>query len=295
MPLLRINQALALAGAASRRGAEALVTAGRVKLNGQVVASLAVRVNTERDELLLDGKKLRFAAPVYFVFHKPRGLLSTMQDESGRECVGAVARTLPGSPVPVGRLDRASEGLMLLTNDGQVALRLAHPRYEVSKDYQVTVSPRLRDQDAQQMVSGVALADGPARFVGIELQADEADRSRVLITVQEGRNRLIRRVCEALGYTVLRLKRLRLGILVLGKLNPGETRQLGAAEAESLRGSLGLGLARRAVKPQLGATTQTNAPVPVKPERATGKRRMIPGGAAPAASGGKRPPTGGRR
>jgi pseudouridine synthase len=241
MPLMRINRALALAGAASRRGAEELVAAGRVKLNGQVVTSLGTQVNTERDELLLDGRKLRFAAPVYYLYHKPRGVLSTMQDEQGRECVGTVARALPGSPVPVGRLDRASEGLMLLTNDGQVALRLAHPRYRVRKEYQVTVSPRLADRDAQLMVGGVTLEDGSARFTGIELQGEETDRSRLLITVEEGRNRLIRRVCEALGYRVLRLKRLRLGIVALGKLPQGETRQMGAAEAENLRQSLGLG------------------------------------------------------
>lgn len=241
---MRINRALALAGVASRRGAEELVGAGRVKLNGKLVTSLGTQVNTERDELLLDGKRLHFAAPVYYLFHKPRGVLSTMRDEQSRPCVGDIAVTLPGKPVPVGRLDRASEGLMLLTNDGQVALRLAHPRYEVQKEYQLTISPRLRDADARQMVHGVALTDGPARFTGIALEAEEPGRSRLSVTVQEGRNRLIRRVCEVLGYKVLRLKRLRLGILLLGKLPQGATRQLGAAEAQHLRGSLGIGKAQ---------------------------------------------------
>lgn len=265
MPLMRINRALALAGAASRRGAEELVAAGRVKLNGRVVTSLGTQVNTERDELLLDGRKLRFAAPGYFLFHKPRGMLSTMHDEQGRECVGAVARALPGGVVPVGRLDRASEGLMLLTNDGQVALRLSHPRYMVQKDYQVTISPRLSDADAQRMVAGVALEDGPARFTGIELQAEETDRSRLLITVQEGRNRLIRRVCEALGYRVLRLKRLRLGILMLGKLAAGTSRQLAAAEAENLRNSLGIGKPLQS-KPA-GRSSGARKPAPLRSTR----------------------------
>jgi 23S rRNA pseudouridine2605 synthase len=167
-------------------------------------------------------------------------MLSTMQDEQGRDCVGAVARGLPGAPKPVGRLDRASEGLMLLTNDGEVALHLAHPRYRVQKEYQVTVSPRLTDAAARQMVQGVDLADGPASFVGIELVEQESDRSRLRVVVTEGRNRLIRRVCEALGYRVLRLKRTQLGSLLLGRLAPGQTRQLGSAEAANLRQSLGL-------------------------------------------------------
>jgi pseudouridine synthase len=153
---------------------------------------------------------------------------------------------------------------MLLTNDGQVALRLAHPRYQVQKEYQVTVGPRLGDRDAQAMVAGVALEDGPARFVGIELQAEEADRSRLLVTVQEGRNRLIRRVCEALGYQVLRLKRLRLGILALGKLAQGETRQLGAAEAENLRNSLGIGKPERKPRPERQRTGNSARPKAVR-------------------------------
>lgn len=268
MPLMRINRALALAGAASRRGAEELVSAGRVKLNGKSVTSLGTQVNTERDELLLDGKRLHFAAPVYYLYHKPRGVLSTMQDEQSRPCVGNIAATLPGKPVPVGRLDRASEGLMLLTNDGQVALRLAHPRYEVQKEYQLTISPRLKDSDARLMVQGVALTDGPARFTGIALEAEEPDRSRLSVTVQEGRNRLIRRVCEALGYRVLRLKRVRLGILLLGKLAQGATRQLGAAEAQHLRSSLGIGKAERTSG--AGAQRRTDKSRPAAPRRGRG-------------------------
>jgi 23S rRNA pseudouridine2605 synthase len=240
MTTIRINRALAQAGVASRRGAEELVKAGRVTLNGERVDSLGAQVDPGRDDLRLDVKRLQLAAPVFFVYYKPRGLLSTMDDEQQRPCVGDMARTLAGNPRPVGRLDRASEGLMLLTNDGDAALRLTHPRYRVQKEYQVTVSPRLTDAAARQMVSGVQLDDGPARFVGIELAEQAEDRSRLRVVVEEGRNRLIRRVCEALGYSVLRLKRVRLGILALGKLGPGETRQLSGVEIENLRGSLGL-------------------------------------------------------
>jgi 23S rRNA pseudouridine2605 synthase len=185
----------------------------------------------------------------------------------------------------VGRLDRASEGLLLLTNDGEVALRLTHPRYGVQKEYQVTVSPRLTDAQARQMVAGVTLEDGPARFIGIELLAQEEDRSRLQVVVEEGRNRLIRRVCEALGYRVLRLKRLKLGVLALGKLQPGETRQLSMAESDNLRRALGLsagpaqrraqGSAQRAtppVPPTLGASAGPRNPHS-KPSRGGAPRR----------------------
>jgi 23S rRNA pseudouridine2605 synthase len=240
MPTMRVNRALAQAGVASRRGAEELVKAGRVTLNGEPVDSLGAQVDPVRDDLRLDGKRLKLAVPVFYLYHKPRGLLSTMQDDQGRPCVGDLARDLPGHPKPVGRLDRASEGLMLLTSDGDAALRLTHPRYRVQKEYQVTVSPRLTDAAARQMVAGVPLEDGPARFTGIELVEQAEDRSRLRVVVEEGRNRLIRRVCEALDYRVLRLKRVRLGILALGKLAPGETRQLSGLEIENLRASLGL-------------------------------------------------------
>jgi 23S rRNA pseudouridine2605 synthase len=238
---MRINQALARAGAASRRGAEELVLAGRVKLNGKVVRELAAQVDPQRDRLELDGKPLRLTADtVYYLYHKPRGLISTLKDEKGRPGLEEVCGKLPGHPRPVGRLDRASEGLMLLTSDGEVANRLTHPRYGVRKEYQVTVEPRLRDGDARKMVAGVELEDGVARFEGIELQEDEAARTRVLITVSEGRNRLIRRVCELLGYEVKRLKRVRLGPLTLGKLELNATRTLNAEELGQLLRVLGI-------------------------------------------------------
>jgi 23S rRNA pseudouridine2605 synthase len=140
----------------------------------------------------------------------------------------------------VGRLDRPSEGLMLLTNDGELANRLMHPRYEVRKRYQVTVQPRLTARHVKQALAGIELEDGPARLLELEVAAEEAQRSWLTVTISEGRNRLIRRLFEALGYEVLRLKRVQLGALSLGKLGVGQTRPLSAAEAASLRASVGL-------------------------------------------------------
>jgi 23S rRNA pseudouridine2605 synthase len=240
VPKMRINRALASAGVASRRGAEELIKAGRVRVNGAVVTELATQVDPIHDKLLLDGKPLKSAPLAYYLYYKPRGMVSTLSDEQGRECLGDVCQKLAGAPRPVGRLDRASEGLLLLTNDGAVALRLTHPRYGVTKDYQVTVSPRLTDRDARRLTEGVTLDDGIAKFTGIELQAQADDRSRLLVTVAEGRYRLIRRAFENLGYEVLRLKRTRLGGLTLNKLAVGAVRELSRTEVSDLRRQLKL-------------------------------------------------------
>jgi 23S rRNA pseudouridine2605 synthase len=241
MPKQRINRALASAGVASRRGAEELIRAGRVKLNGEVVSALATSVDLERDKLEVDGRRVKPLPLVYYLFYKPRGMVSTMSDERGRACVGEVCAKLTGGPRLAGRLDRESEGLMLLTSDGEVAQRLIHPRHGLQREYQVTVAPVLSDPHAQQLVAGLRLEDGPGRFVGMTLLEVEAGRCRLLVVINEGRNRFIRRMFGELGYEVLRLKRAKLGPLQLGRLKPSETRQLSTAEAAGLRQVLQLG------------------------------------------------------
>jgi pseudouridine synthase len=241
MATMRINRALALAGVASRRGAEELVRAGRVSLNGAVVTDLATQVDIAKDKLALNGKALKLTQKLsYYAYNKPRGIVSTLKDERGRPALDEVCNALAGSPRPVGRLDRGSEGLLILSSDGELANRLMHPRYGVRKEYLVTVRPKLTDRDAQRATSGVELEDGTARFEGIELLGDERDRSRLRVIVAEGRNRLIRRVFEALGYDTLRLKRVRMGAVALGKLEPGQSRPLSAEEVTQLRRLVGL-------------------------------------------------------
>lgn len=241
MTKVRINRALAQAGVASRRGAEKLIRAGRVTLNGKAVTSLATTVDTASDVLTLDGKRLNFAEKHhYYLMHKPRGVVSTMRDERGRPCVGDSCRELRGNVNPVGRLDRASEGLLLLTDDGELAHRLTHPRYEVSKHYRVTISPALQDADGARLVAGVELDDGMARLLEIVLESSDSERSRLAVTVGEGRNRLIRRIFAQLGYSVRRLKRVQLGSLSLGKLALGEVRPLRPAEVLEIKRSVGI-------------------------------------------------------
>ncbi|MBN1965163.1 MAG: rRNA pseudouridine synthase [Anaerolineae bacterium] len=244
MPKVRINRALASAGIASRRRAEELIRAGRVQVNGKAVTDLATQVDPGRDQLSVDGKQVKLAPLTYYLYYKPRGMISTMSDERGRACVGDVCAPLVGHPRLCGRLDRESEGLILLTSDGDAAHRLAHPRYGLQREYQATLAPVLADKDAQRLVEGVRLEDGPGRFLGITLLGVEAGRCRLEIVIGEGRNRFIRRMCAALGYEVLRLKRVRLGPLALGKLKPGDVRQLGMAEAANLRKVLKLDMAQ---------------------------------------------------
>lgn len=247
---VRINRALAMAGAASRRGAEELVRSGRVKLNGSVVKDLATTLDPARDRLELDGRALKLQAEVYYAYYKPRGQVCTMRDERWRECTGDICAGLAGNPRPVGRLDRESEGLLLLTNDGALANRLMHPRYAVLKEYQATVEPRLTERHARQLISGIDLEPlpnerpAPGRFTGIEVQAEEPSakggRSRLLVQVSEGRYRFIRRMFESLGHAVLRLKRLRLGPLRLSTLKPNEYRPLSSDEVMQLKRLTGL-------------------------------------------------------
>lgn len=240
VPRIRINKALAAAGLASRRGAEKLITAGKVRVNGVVVTDLATQVDPEKDVLRVEGKRIKAKEPAYYLYHKPRGVISSQRDERGRPCVGDVCRRLAGAPKGVGRLDRASEGLMLLTNDGQAAFRLTHPSYGAAKEYRVTIAPRLKGSDAARLVSGVELDDGLARFEGIALAGEDAGRSRLSITLHEGRSHIIRRAFDALGYEVKRLKRVGMGPLSLGKLGLGATRRLSAKECAALRRALGL-------------------------------------------------------
>ena len=167
-------------------------------------------------------------------------MISTQQDEKGRQCVGDICRGLPGTPNPVGRLDRASEGLMLLTNDGIVTYRLTHPKHQVAREYQVSVQPALREEDGLRLVRQVELDNGPARCVGIEVLPHQGEGSKLKVVVDEGRNHLIRRLFAALGYDVTRLKRVRMGIIALGELAVGATRPLSASELRHLRQALGI-------------------------------------------------------
>ena len=246
MPAERIQKLLARSGVASRRGAEALISAGRVTVNGRP-ARLGETADPSSDQLALDGEPLAApSATVHYAVHKPVGLLSSAHDERGRRSV--VSLIDAGSVVrlwPAGRLDVDSEGLMVLTNDGEWANRVLHPRYGVEREYAVLVDPQPTVDDMDALLEGVDLDDGPARLLAIrvapppaEVARSDAERGRwVRLRVGEGRKHEVRRLFAAGGYQVERLVRTRLGSLSLDGLAVGEWRVLRPAEVEAMAGA----------------------------------------------------------
>lgn len=231
----RLQKLLAAAGVASRRQAEALLREGRVSVNG-VTAQLGDSADPEHDVVAVDGVPVAREELEYWLVHKPRGVLTTVHDPEGRPTVLELAPKRRGRLYPVGRLDRDTEGLVLLTNDGALAQSMLHPSYEVEREYRVTVKGRVEPATLRRLARGVELDDGwtaPAR-TGPAVYDAARDTSRFALTLIEGRKRQIRRACEALGHPVLRLVRVRMGPLRLGRLAAGKARPLAGAERRAL-------------------------------------------------------------
>jgi 23S rRNA pseudouridine2605 synthase len=224
-----VQKVLARAGLASRRKAEALIAQGRVRVNGRI-AQLGTRVSPD-DEVTVDGRPIGAdERRVTFAFYKPRGVLSSVGDDRGRKTVIDFFPPIPGLH-PVGRLDLESEGLLLLTNDGELTNRLTHPSYGHEKVYRVwSAQGTLGAGELQALERGVELDDGPARAVVAKV-AEGGCR----LVLSEGRKRQVRRMLAAVGHRVERLKRERIGKLELGELQPGEYRELTAEEVEALK------------------------------------------------------------
>ena len=225
---------LARAGLGSRRACEELIAAGRVLVNG-LPATLGARVDPARDVVRVDGAAIPTATGlVHLAVHKPPGMLSAMSDDSGRPCVGDLVRDDGPGLHHVGRLDADSEGLLLVMNDGTLSHRLTHPSYGVPKRYLVEVDGQLRRAASRALRDGVDLEDGPARADDLQVIDATPGRTLVEIEVHEGRNRIVRRMFEAVDLPVLRLLRLSVGPIRLGELKPGRVRHLNAAEVRSL-------------------------------------------------------------
>jgi 23S rRNA pseudouridine2605 synthase len=257
---VRLNAYLARAGIASRRGAEDLIRAGRVRVNGQV-AGLATFV-AKRDRVEVDGRPVELEPLGYVVLHKPAGVVTTVRDPQGRPTVvGLVGheRRL----VPVGRLDADTTGVLLLTNDGALAHRLMHPRYEMEKVYEAEVEGEPSDETLSRLAEGVELEDGqtaPARVRRL-------GRGRIELTLHEGRKHQVKRMCEAVGHPVRRLHRSSYAGLMAAGLAPGEWRELTAAEVERLRALAQAGQARvrgtsSRSKADEGGPRRTSGPAP---------------------------------
>ncbi len=240
MPLIRLQKVIAEAGLASRRKAEELMVAGRVTVNGKVVDRLGSRVDPERDKVAVDGRVIGEEPKVVVILNKPRGYLSTASDDRGRPTVVDLVQGVGRRVFPVGRLDLDSEGLIIMTNDGPLAHGLAHPSREVPKTYAALVHGHPGRQALKTLADGVELDDGKTAPARVRLLGAHGGNAILELTIHEGRNREVRRMCEAVGHEVLDLKRTRVGPLSLGPLRPGEFRHLTEAEVESLRQAVGL-------------------------------------------------------
>lgn len=236
----RLQRALARAGLGSRRACEELIIEGRVTLNGSV-ASLGDRVEGETDHVTVDGVTVNLDPNVrYYALHKPAGVVTTMEDPQGRTDIRPFLP--PGGPrvFPVGRLDRDTEGLLLVTNDGELANRLTHPRYGVEKEYLAEVEGVPSGRHLARIRRGVELHDGPARAAAIRVVSATRGRAALRIVMTEGRNREVRRLLAAVGLPVARLIRLRVGPVRLGRLAPGALRELTAEEVAALARAAGM-------------------------------------------------------
>ncbi|MGH3366918.1 MAG: pseudouridine synthase [Nocardioidaceae bacterium] len=231
----RLQKVLAASGIASRRACEELMSAGRVEVDGEVVTRLGARVDPERSVIRVDGNRIPSAsAHVYVVLNKPRGVVSTMSDPQGRPTLAEHLEDRPERLFHVGRLDTDTEGLILLTNDGEFAHRLAHPSYGVQKTYIVQVPGPVGPQLGRALAAGVTLDDGPVQVDRFRVLEKGGRRALVEIVVHEGRKHIVRRLMAQVGFPVLRLARTGIGPVRIGRLRVGQHRELTTEELGTL-------------------------------------------------------------
>lgn len=280
MALERIQKVMAEQGLCSRRAAEQIILEGRVKVNGHP-ARLGDKMDVNRDSLMIDGERIRLVKKQeyhYLMFHKPRGFVTTTSDERGRKTVMDLLADYPVRVFPVGRLDKDSEGLLLLTNDGDFANLMMHPSHGVSKLYRVTVHPRADESQVVALSEGVTLEDGTVTQPAVvNVVVDEPGRTVLEMTIKEGKNRQIRRMCEAVGLEVARLRRSAMGAVKLGMLQPGQYRELTKSEVAALRAAAQKGKARARTQASQEAAARRQARAAGKaPARRASPRRQRP-------------------
>lgn len=230
----RLQKVLAAAGLGSRRECEELIQQGRVEVAGCVVDQLGARVDPQTQSIRVDGVPIHAPRRVYYVVNKPVGVVTTNRDPSGRPRVVDLVETRE-RVFAVGRLDRSSEGLILVTNDGELSHRLTHPRFEVTKVYRAIVAGQPSAEVIQKLRKGVYLAEGVARVVAVHVRRRQLHSAELELTLREGRNREIRRILARVGHKVLQLRRIAFGPLRLGNLPPGAARRLTPAELRELQ------------------------------------------------------------
>ncbi len=240
MEKTRIQKIIADAGYCSRRKAEELISKGKVTLNGRPV-KLGDKAGS-KDIIAVDGERIYIPKKknkIYIMMNKPRGYVTTVSDELDRKCVMDLLEGLEERVYPIGRLDRNSEGLLLFTNDGEFANNIMHPSRHISKTYRVTVRPDISDEQLVRLAEGVEIDGKKTLPANVVVKDKQQGRVVLLITIKEGRNRQIRKMCEAVGLEVARLRRISIGPLKLGMLKPGTFRELTPDELRAIRNAIG--------------------------------------------------------
>jgi 23S rRNA pseudouridine2605 synthase len=233
--MIRLNKFLAHAGVGSRRHCDHLLAAGRVSIDGQIVRELGTQIDPEGHTVSVDGTPVRTERAVYWIVNKPRGVLCTNYDPDGRPLATDLVQHVAQRVYTVGRLDEDSEGLLLMTNDGELAHRLMHPRFGVEKTYLVQVAGNPSRADQEQLLKGVWLSDGHVHARRVKRLKKHGDSAWMQIVLAEGKNREVRRMLARLGHKVMRLKRIAIGPIRLTRLASGKSRRLHHDEIEALR------------------------------------------------------------
>jgi 23S rRNA pseudouridine2605 synthase len=231
----RLQKVMARAGVASRRCCEEFIKQGKVQVNGQIVRELGMKVDPQQDQIRVEGRLLQIETTCTFLFYKPLRVITSMSDPRRRKVVADYFRHVKERVYPVGRLDYDTEGLLLMTNDGDLAHRLMHPRYEIEKQYLATLKGVITPQALCQLQEGVRLEEGWTAPAKVRLLSKDDKTSSISLTIHEGRNRQIRRMCESVGFPVIALKRERIGFLTLQGLQPGQYRKLTESELARLQ------------------------------------------------------------
>ena len=239
--LIRLQKVLALAGIGSRRACEALIDQGRVEVDGKLVTEQGMRIDPRTAVVRVDGERVPTAPDIaVYAFNKPRNVISTMSDDQGRPCVGDWVAGRTDRLFHVGRLDADTEGLLILTNDGELANRLGHPSHEIDKTYVATVKGQVSPQALRQLREGVELEDGLAQCDDVRIMQKQPDRTLVELVIHQGRNRIVRRMLAEVGYPVTDLVRTRIGPVHLGQQRPGIVRAITGKELHALYTAVGL-------------------------------------------------------
>lgn len=238
----RLQKVLSQAGIASRRNAEKLIAEGKIRVNGVITTELGTKVDIEKDKISYNGKTIRtLEKKVYFMLNKPKGYISSAKDEKGRKTVIDLLADVPERIFPVGRLDYNTEGLLLLTNDGEFMNNLLHPKFEIAKTYVAKINGIINQEQIYKLCDGIELEDG--KTAPADVYVDSIDtklkQSRIEITIHEGRNRQVRRMFQALGFEVKSLKRIAFGDLTLNGLQRGKYRPLRENELKRLKKLMG--------------------------------------------------------